>query len=1542
MKKHFLLWVALVFAAQMSWGVDQSYYSTYLNNTSGATLFTGVHNVAKVGYSSLSYSGLWTAYAKTDLYPSGHEFAGKIWDMYGGCEFTFSSKQCGTYHSECDCYNREHSIPKSWFGSSESSNTPGSDIFHVVPTDGKVNGMRSNYAFGEVSSATYSHNGSQLGSPKSITIANTILGEAETTKSCSSSPVFEPIDEYKGDFARGYFGTMLRWASGDYQTFTSDDGSQIFNTAYDAAHYYGLTQYGVALLLKWHRQDPVSQKEIDRNNGIQETQGNRNPFIDYPILAEYIWGKYAGQTFTTDNAVGSFEVAFVPGKSDGDKNGSVDPTPTPIPADYYLPVAGLKDSVLKSRLAEITWAHFAKVYSYGSGKNNTWDAFWQTDRNAEDNSVIDMYSNNKRYFNPNDTTASVTDCDIEHMFPNSWFGAKAGNRHAYSDLHHLVPADYSANRSKSNYGPGIPTDTTFNNGVWVNGKDANRDNLTVFCPSDEYKGDFARAYFYIATTYGDTATWQTDNAIPYMTNDDWHEFLPEMRDLLLTWHRNDPVSEKELIRNNTVYGLQGNRNPFIDYPCLAEYIWGTMQGEEFDLSCSDLPTTKHTITWSVNGVTSSNQVIADLQPTAPSVDDCSTDRVFVGWTTSAVVDSKPDVLYKSSEIPNATAPATYYAVFADKEGEGTGSDYVLFNGTLTEGDYIIYYGGKAMKAEVSSNRFAYSEVSAVNNTISSTDESIVWHIAPSGDYWTIYSAKVKQYAAGTGASNKAQLLASGTDDKSLWTASDKYDFTNKYNAANSANAILRNNGTYGFACYSSQTGKALSLYKAASTVSYSNYGLLCEECTPVEPNASFASSTKSTTCDGSVSNALNKGGSEGAVTYTSSKTDVATVNANTGAVTIKKVGTTTITASIGAAGCYTETTASYTLTVNAKASTTTFTNPTTSLEEADAALNGATTTSDGDIVYASNNTAVATVNASTGEVTAVKPGTARITASVAATDCYGESSAYYDLTVTAIPTYTITWKANGVTVQTDNVKRGAGYSLPDDPENCSEDRVFKGWTVEKNYEDASSAPEDLFNMALLAPILTQDTTIYAVYADKKTVSGQVTVTDSLSRSFTGITGTTYAEWTDKVGKSGAVYAGNSAGGNSAIQLRTDNENAGIITTTSPGTIKNVTLVWNSNTNTSRVVNVYGKDTPYSSAANLYSTETQGTLLGSMRKESNTKTSLDISGSYAYVGIRSNYGALYLDSVLVTWNKAGGETQTTYINYSTRCPEVYDFKALAATEVTHNSFVANWTESGGEYYTLDVTRDVKKKQAGTTVFEKDFTASLNEWTINNVSGYENVWTHSTTYGAYATSYVESKRNEAESWLLSSNIDLTDVTAPSLTLNHVFRYGTSVFLNIQEESAAEWDELSLTNWSAASNWNFVNSVADLSSYAGKVVRIGFKYVGTSSSCPTWEIKRITITGTAEVDDLESIDGYPQVIYNTSALVSGLDSKTTYYYTVTSEDGTISNRIEVTTLESSEPTDMENVLHAPEVRKLLINGQLFILRDGKIYTIQGARVQ
>ena len=198
---------------------------------------------------------------------------------------------------------------------------------------------------------------------------------------------------------------------------------------------------------------------------------------------------------------------------------------------------------------------------------------------------------------------------------------------------------------------------------------------------------------------------------------------------------------------------------------------------------------------------------------------------------STQVDPSSEVTWRASATPKQLGVGTgksvnVYATVGEVESsaytvsnltitEHQADKYGLYSGTLVEGDYVIVYDGKAMNTTVSGDRLQYSEPTISNNVIEDPNSSIVWHIAASGNYWTLYNAAADAYAAGTGAKNKAQMLVDGTDDKSMWTVSgtSTYEFVNKANAASSVNANLRENGTYGFACYATGTGGALSLYK---------------------------------------------------------------------------------------------------------------------------------------------------------------------------------------------------------------------------------------------------------------------------------------------------------------------------------------------------------------------------------------------------------------------------------------------------------------------------------------------------------------------------------------------------------------------------------------------------------------------------------------------------------------------------------------------------------------------------------------------------------
>ncbi|MBR5843996.1 MAG: endonuclease [Bacteroidaceae bacterium] len=237
-----------------------------------------------------------------------------------------------------------------------------------------------------------------------------------------------------------------------------------------------------------------------------------------------------------------------------------------MPRDYYPDnIAGRNKGDLKTELHKLLKEHRRIEY----GGKGTWVVFRESDR-RDNGTVWDMYSNVVRYFQSSGATPGM---NIEHSVPKSWWG----DDYPYTvdgsfDLHHLVPADADANSAKSNYIIGEVTGTVkFDNGVSKVGYNDQK-RLNVFEPADEYKGDFARMYMYFVTCYQDYV-WRSNGTNMFITGS-YPTLNDYSQELLLKWHRQDPVSKKELDRNNAVYSFQYNRNPFIDYPQIAEYIWG--------------------------------------------------------------------------------------------------------------------------------------------------------------------------------------------------------------------------------------------------------------------------------------------------------------------------------------------------------------------------------------------------------------------------------------------------------------------------------------------------------------------------------------------------------------------------------------------------------------------------------------------------------------------------------------------------------------------------------------------------------------------------------------------------------------------------------------------------------------------------------------------------------------------------------------------------------------------------------------------------------
>lgn len=200
--------------------------------------------------------------------------------------------------------------------------------------------------------------------------------------------------------------------------------------------------------------------------------------------------------------------------------------------------------------------------------------------------------------------------------------------------------------------------------------------------------------------------------------------------------------------------------------------------------------------------------------------------VFAGETANYTF-SKEVTLSKDLTFPESQLAVINLTLTEENcTKKATGNSYVLHENELIEGDYLIVYGGKAMKASVTkNNRLDYSEVSIENNTIANSDESIVWHISQSGNDWTIFNKNTNNYAASTGTKNQAQLLPDGTNNKSLWTVTktknaSTFEFVNRANSSANpkVNANLRNNGTYGYACYAAATGGPLSLYRLSGPI----------------------------------------------------------------------------------------------------------------------------------------------------------------------------------------------------------------------------------------------------------------------------------------------------------------------------------------------------------------------------------------------------------------------------------------------------------------------------------------------------------------------------------------------------------------------------------------------------------------------------------------------------------------------------------------------------------------------------------------------------
>lgn len=290
-----------------------------------------------------------------------------------------------------------------------------------------------------------------------------------------------------------------------------------------------------------------------------------------------------------------------------------------------------------------------------------------------------------------------------------------------------------------------------------------------------------------------------------------------------------------------------------------------------------------------------------------------------------------------------------------------------------------------------------------------------------------------------------------------------------------------------------------------------------------------------------------------------------------------------------------------------------------------------------------------------------------ITLNQAADENYKAGSVTFTVTVTdatPITTHKAVFSVNGATTEQEFAE-GAAIEFPATPDNIY-GKAFVGWTHFPISGTTDVAPT-IYTSATMGD---SDVFFYAVYANASG-SGSDFV-DVLNRELTGVTGTSYSSWSGKTATSEAIYAGQSAGGNEAIQLRSNNNNSGIVTTTSGGKAKKVAITWNSNTADGRKVNVYGSNSAYSAASELYDSSTQGTLLGTI--VCGTSTELSITDDYEYVGLCSASGALYLDEVEITWTTGS----VSYSDYCTTVEKVATFSYVDYQGKGEKDYGASYT------------------------------------------------------------------------------------------------------------------------------------------------------------------------------------------------------------------------------------------------------------------------
>ncbi len=424
-----------------------------------------------------------------------------------------------------------------------------------------------------------------------------------------------------------------------------------------------------------------------------------------------------------------------------------------IPEGYYDSLKGKNGAALKDAVYEII--KDADVLTYGSGNGHTWWGFWITDRTS-DGRFIDRYSAESEWPMSTSQGAVGSGMNIEHSFPKSWWGGSKNQ--AYQDLYNLMPCASKINSTKSNYPMGKVVSGDKGNG-WTKVGDGS-DGQKYWEPADEWKGDFARGYMYMATCYKNL-TWQ-GNGLNILEQDDYPTLKQWAYELYIQWAKADKPTQLEITRNNAVSKIQGNRNPFVDFPNLMDYIWGDSINKPFD------PATTECSANYTGGGDNPGGGDTPTDPTEESIQEYVFTSGDCGFTTETTTCPEGKTIWKVKE-----------------QYGWTGSSYF---GSMQEGDARIVspeidltgYSKASMSFEHAANKMNNAkpgdyfsvEIRHDGNTDVIGSELIKW---PKGTVWTFNNSgdiSLNEYAG-----KKIQIVfhyTGNTESAGTWEIKNLY------------------------------------------------------------------------------------------------------------------------------------------------------------------------------------------------------------------------------------------------------------------------------------------------------------------------------------------------------------------------------------------------------------------------------------------------------------------------------------------------------------------------------------------------------------------------------------------------------------------------------------------------------------------------------------------------------------------------------------------------------------------------------------------------